>query len=235
MPRLPAIIAALLLTCGASQAQTSTGTSAMGATSPLGIPGSAGASGTSVTGIPLGATEIDPGGLSPSSLNCGMNGFSPLSTSTGSGMTGTTTSTSSTFDGGGSTLSGCTSASTSVSSSGTASPLSTPGTGSSFTLNGGTVPLGSTEINSGGISPMITVPAPAIPTYSIPAPTIPTFISPTTPCAGSTATGISGPAIGAMDTVGSTIGSTGTGASTIGSPIGSTGIGPGTVGSPPGC
>jgi hypothetical protein len=31
-------------------------------------------------------------------------------------------------------------------------------TNSSFTLNGGTIPLGSTEINSAGVSPLITVP-----------------------------------------------------------------------------
>jgi hypothetical protein len=67
----------------------------------------------------------------------------------------------STFDGGGfgSTMTSvCASPGASVNtatSTGTASPLSTMGTNSNFTLNGGTIPLGSTEIDSAGVSPLI--------------------------------------------------------------------------------
>jgi hypothetical protein len=46
----------------------------------------------------------------------------------------------------------------SAASTGTAPPLSSMGTNSNFTLNGGTIPLGSTEIDGAGVSPLITVP-----------------------------------------------------------------------------
>jgi hypothetical protein len=77
-------MAALALLCGcvAASAQTSTTPSAMGTTSPL---GTLDTSGTSGTGLPLGATEIDPGGL----------GTLANSTCNASGSTG------SIFDGGG--------------------------------------------------------------------------------------------------------------------------------------
>lgn len=209
MARTIVIIAVILLSCGASHAQT---TSAIGTTSPLGIPGSSGSIGSIPTGIPLGATEIDPGGLSPAvSSNCNTSG------SSSSALPGT----SSTFDGGGSTAAGptsaCTSGSISLSTSGTASPLSTPGTSAGFTLNGGTISLGATEIDNGGISPIITIPPPTIPTYSMPTSSIPTSSSSATPCAGSTTTGLS--LSESTDTVGAAIPMT-IGTSTLGSPSG---------------
>jgi hypothetical protein len=166
MRRLLLIATALLISCGAGHAQNAMSMPAIGPTSPLGSSGSMG------TGLPLGATEVDPGGLSPAtSTNCGASGA-------GSGLSGTSgAGTTSTFDGGGlsgsSTIpaSGCTS-SQALSVGGTASPLSNPSGGSIPTLNGGAIPLGATEINSGGISPMITVPGP----------------SGGTPCLGSTTT-----------------------------------------------
>ena len=71
MRRLLVIAVALLLGCGAGHAQSVIGAPAMGATSPLGTLGSTplGTPGSttpgSPTGIPFGATELDPGGLSP--------------------------------------------------------------------------------------------------------------------------------------------------------------------------
>src|ERR1700758_3022657 len=115
MRLLPIIMAAILFGCGTAQAQSVMISPGMGATSPLGVPGSSAPSGSnSPTGIPLGATEIDPGGLSPAPLsNCSASGFtanSGMSSGTtglnGSGIgsasgLGTTSTTGSTFDGGG--------------------------------------------------------------------------------------------------------------------------------------
>jgi hypothetical protein len=172
MKLLPLTVAAILFGCGAAQAQSVMISPGMGATSPLGVPGSSAPSGSnSPTGIPLGATEIDPGGLSPAPLsNCNASGFAANS-GMSSGMTGSSASglgstptMGSTFDGGGfgsTTTSACASPGASVNtatSTGTTSPLSTMGTNSNFTLNGGAIPLGSTEINSGGVSPLIIVP-----------------------------------------------------------------------------
>src|SRR5919198_386954 len=98
MRSIVAITAAILLSCSATYAQTSMSTPGIGATSPLGIPGSSGATGT---GIPMGATEIDPGGLGvvPGATNS-TSGCISTGTLPGSGTTTTsTTSTSSTFDG----------------------------------------------------------------------------------------------------------------------------------------
>src|SRR5262245_53405601 len=105
MRRTCAMIIMVLLSCGAAQAQSATTQSGMGATSPLGILGSSASSGT---GVPLGATEIDPGGLSPAT-SCVPTDPSVLGntstttgTSTTSGLSGTSSATSgSTFDGGG--------------------------------------------------------------------------------------------------------------------------------------
>jgi hypothetical protein len=140
MPRMIAVIAVLLSTCSVAAGQT-VAPSAMRATSPLGMPGSGNTSGPQGAGIPLGSTEIDVGGLS--STAC------------------TSSSASSIFDGGGlggadSTLpqSTCTSP-VNGASSGTGSPLSTPGASSSLALDGGTIPLGSTELNNAGVSPLI--------------------------------------------------------------------------------
>jgi hypothetical protein len=178
MRLFPLVVATILFGCGAANAQSPMTSGGIGATSPLGVPGSSASSrSNSPTGIPLGATEIDPGGLSPAPLsNCSTSGFTANSgTSSGmigssaSGMgstsgVGTTSTMGSTFDGGGfgsTTTSVCASPGASVNtatSTGTASPLSTMGTNSNFTLNGGAIPLGSTEIDSAGVSPLITVP-----------------------------------------------------------------------------
>src|SRR4051794_32071496 len=90
------IMTAIVLGCGAAQAQSAASPPAIGATSPFGMLGASGSSGSSVTGIPLGATEIDPGGLSPASPACSPAGSSLLG---GSGMT--SAGAGSTFDGGG--------------------------------------------------------------------------------------------------------------------------------------
>jgi hypothetical protein len=169
MRLLPLIAAAVLFGSGAAHAQSAMigagmGTTSPLATSPLGMLGSS-ASGrsNSATGIPLGATEIDPGGLSPAPISiCNTSGpaaYSGMTGSSGSGMP-----VGSAFDGGGfgsTTTSACASTSASASSaasSGLASPLSSMGTNPNFTLNGGTIPLGSTEIDSAGVSPLIITP-----------------------------------------------------------------------------
>src|SRR6516165_4849368 len=138
---------------------------------PLGVLGSSASGGSnSTTGIPLGATEIDPSGLSPAPIsNCNTSGFAAYSGMLGgtTGLSGSGTSTpvsGSVFDGGGfSSITTSAGDSTSGSASratsgGLASPLSSMGTNSNFTLNGGTIPLGSTEIDSAGVSPLITTP-----------------------------------------------------------------------------
>jgi hypothetical protein len=176
MRLLPLIAAAVLVGSSAAHAQSAMigagiGTTSPLATSSLGILGSSATGGSnSPTGIPLGATEIDPGGLSPAPISsCNTSGsaaYSGMSLGTtgssGSGMASMPVG--SAFDGGGfgsTTTSACASTSASASSAasgGLASPLSSMGTNSNFTLNGGTIPLGSTEIDSAGVSPLITTP-----------------------------------------------------------------------------
>jgi hypothetical protein len=167
MRLLPLIMAAVLFGSGAAHAQNTMtgvgmGTASPLATSPLGMLGSSATGGSNnAAGIPLGATEIDPGGLSPAPISsCNTSGSATYS-GMSSGMTGLSGSdmasmpVGSAFDGGGfgpSTTPAC------ATSSGVASPLSSMGTDSNFTLNGGTIPLGSTEIDSAGISPLITTP-----------------------------------------------------------------------------
>jgi hypothetical protein len=193
------IAAALLLSCEVAFAQTTTGMpnmpgtpalGSLGSTSPLSTIGTFSPIGNSPTGLPLGATGIYTGGLSPApfpdcaagaSTSSGLGGTasdgssmmtgtnSTIGGSAGSSMlTGTNstlgasagssmmTGTSSTV--GAAPTSGCPSSAT-VSPTGTASPLSIPGTTSS-TLNGGTIPLGATQLNGGGVSPLVTVPPP---------------------------------------------------------------------------
>lgn len=172
MRRACAMTILVLLGCGAAEAQSATTTPGMGATSPLGMLGSSAAGGT---GVPLGATEIDPGGLSPATA-CVPTDPSVLSIDPTTSASGTNSG--STFDGGGlagtsATTSSCT-AGTNISSTGMASPLS----GSPSNLAGGTIPLGATELDGGGLSPMIAVPAPIVPTPGS-----------TTACAGALAIG----------------------------------------------
>lgn len=123
-------------------------TPAIGATSPLGMtPGSS----VAPTGIPMGATQLASPGLSP--LPC------PTTGTTSTAMSGSTT----TFDGGGigmgagMSMSGSpaapgpcgTTSSSSTSSMAATSPV-TPG-GAARTG----IPLGSFEIGSAGVSPML--------------------------------------------------------------------------------
>jgi hypothetical protein len=163
-----AMAAAMSVSSWSAFAQTTT--SMPGMASPLGTTSSYSPTENTPTGVPFGATEIDPGGLSPATpTNCAAVTSSGLA---GTAGTSPTMGTSSTFDAAGLTTTGstgsigsaasgagCTS-SANVSPNGTASVLSTEGT-TSTTLNGGTIPLGATQLNSGGVSPPITIPAPS--------------------------------------------------------------------------
>ena len=180
MRRLSVAAVALLLNCGAAAAQTMSTTPAapaMGVVSPLGIPGASGATGSfgiggstgmsgSSAGIGLGATEIDPGGVSPAvspTCNSGASSYGM----TGSSSYGMASSSSSSFDGGGLSgvgsagmTSGCASTAVGSAATGTAMPPSSAGP----SALSGTIPLGSTELNNAGVSPLIGV---APPTGSI--------------------------------------------------------------------
>jgi hypothetical protein len=177
-------MAALALLCGcvAASAQTSTTPSAMGTTSPL---GTLDTSGTSGTGLPLGATEIDPGGL----------GTLANSTCNASGSTG------SIFDGGGwvrldqQAQAPAARPRNPSSTTGTASPVSSPGASSTLTLNGGNIPLGATETNTTGASPLIAIPTPSISSM--------TSGTTTTPCASSMTTSSAALATGSIATASS--------------------------------
>jgi hypothetical protein len=186
MPRMLLTIAALLLSCEAVPAQN--------AVSGLGSPTSG-----APTGIPLGATEIDPGGLSPL----------PCSSLAGSSQSGAAAGT--TFDGGGMFSSGCNAApAATVSSTGNVSPLFTPGATSGSLLSGGSIPFGATEIDNGGVSPMITVPSPSLTLQTLGAismTTVPTVSSASpSPCTGSPPSGgtSSGVTSGSTSTTGVT-------------------------------
>jgi len=173
MGRVITVLIATLLGCTVSFAQTMTpgASPAIGMTSPLGMPGSQ--TFGQPTGIPLGATEINPGGLSPTAPPVGT---ATCIASSSAGVSGTQ----STFDGGG--MGACPTGSTgmgSVAGAGTSS--GTIGMGM-MTAPRGTIPLGSTELNNGGVSPLIAV-APPIST-SIPCPGTPGITDSTTPTTG---------------------------------------------------
>jgi hypothetical protein len=189
LTRMPATAALVWLsTCAVGFAQVSP-TPGMGATSPLGT-GSSGFN-TQSNGIPLGATELNPGGLSPSPC-AGM-------TASGNGVAGAL----STFDGGSviSNSSACTS-STAGNSAGIGGTPQAGATTGGPTAGNSTIPLGSTELGAAGESPVTTNPAPSIPNPSIPnpstsgpnvgvmpapslpGPSSPPPSSPTTPCFG---------------------------------------------------
>jgi hypothetical protein len=181
-------IAAAMLLLGAAPAMSQTVSPGMGTTSPLAVsPGMGttsplgGTGSVGQVGIPLGSTELNPGGLSPDALGstpgsslCGTNGTSVTGNVTpgigGSGIAGST----STFDGGGNAgVSGpCSSVPSGGTVSGTQNPF-TSGTAAGSTLGIGTVPLGATELGGAGISPMVPGPGPA--------PTL----NPASPCVGS--------------------------------------------------
>jgi hypothetical protein len=164
MRRLWMAVAIAALGCSPAFAQvggTSVPTPGIAATSPLGMSGSS-QTGTSVgpTGIPLGATELASPGISPMlsdptgmmGSTCSVDGSA--STGISGGISGV-----STYDGGGLAVGGgmlggsaapCSAASSGVASS--ASPSGASRTG---------IPRGSVEIGSAGVSPLITLPAPA--------------------------------------------------------------------------
>jgi hypothetical protein len=184
--------AMLLLGCGASFAQLAPLTpngSAMGPTSPLGVPGATSPVGP--VGIPLGATSLSPGGLSPtpydptaSNAPCSSGGAMPSGLSSGAmSLLGT-----------------CGVALTAGTASGTSSSV---GGGMVGPAASGGIPLGATELDNPGLSPMITSPAPSSPlpiaTSALPTPSIlatPGPVNPTIRFGFSSAAGSGGLATG---------------------------------------
>ncbi|MCK1439749.1 hypothetical protein [Bradyrhizobium sp. 15] len=168
-------LAALAMLCSdPASAQTAVMSPGLGATSPLGTLGSNGSSGTGgiSTTVPLAATEVAPGGLSPAPAStCNSTGAS-----TAMGNRGST----STFDGGGmSSISSCISNSTSTTTA-SASDVAN----SAASLVGGTIPLDAVETAGAGLSPMVPVPAPSLSTISGA-----TALGTNTPCMGSVTSG----------------------------------------------
>ena len=173
----------LAVGCGYASAQmtmsptTPSAGLALGATSPLGLSGQNSSTPSSQIGIPFGATQLNVGGLSPAPGPLVGSGCSTVSSLSSAGM--------GTFDGGGlssgmsggtsgisgtSGMSGLSGTSGSAGSTGcgaasiatgTASGVLSPGSSGTSTLGIGTIPLGATEIDSGGVSPMIVTPAPS--------------------------------------------------------------------------
>jgi len=137
----------LFLSCRVMFAQVTPLASAMGATSPLGVPGATSLVGP--VGIPLGSTELFPGGLSPGPLD-------PTASTDPCGSTGGAIGSSSTFDGSGinaSAIGPC-----SIGTSSGTTPVPSAGGIAAGTTPGGSIPLGATEIDSGGVSPTVTPP-----------------------------------------------------------------------------
>jgi hypothetical protein len=200
-----------LLSCGSAFAQVggmsiSPG-SPLGVTSPLGIgPGTP----VAPTGIPLGATQLVSPGVSPLTSGTSPLGLTASSITTCSGVGGsmpqtsfglassTNGTTSGIFDGGGTagTASGACAATASSSLAGPAASASSPtGMGSASSVGRIGIPLGSTELGAGGLSP---------PPATLPAnPSAPVLTLGTTPC----------PTIGTSATTGTTS-TTGTSATT---------------------
>lgn len=124
------------------------GGSALGTTSPLGTSGQIVNAPLAPSGIGLGATQLNVGGLSPApnSLNCATTATSGVSSA------GTTL-----FDGGGMAggTPGCSTlgAATAGASAGVVVPGAAPTSGSG-------IPLGATEIDNAGVSPLVAPPAP---------------------------------------------------------------------------
>ncbi len=185
-------------------------TPGMGATSPLGtMPSSPGSQplgtmspipGTQAGGIPLGATEINPGGLSP--MPCAGATTPGAGSSMGTGLAGSPA----TFDGGGlSGSSACVPTSpTTTGTAGQGAGSISPTPGSSGSSTAGTIPLDSTELGIPGESPIVTVPVPTV----TPTPTTPSMSSPglsPPPCLGvPSTTGVFGtPGVATTPTIGS--------------------------------
>src|SRR5262249_35487084 len=155
--------AAVLLGCGSAYAQARMNVSplpALGMTSPLGIPNAP----VGQTGIPLGATEFATPGVSPTTsgaaplIGAPCAGASSAPAAMGSPMTGASAgmgssvpglSSTALFDGGSMSATAPTTCAASATAS---SPLaSSMGPGS--TVGPAGIPLGSTELGGGGLSP----------------------------------------------------------------------------------
>jgi hypothetical protein len=205
MRRLWMIAATAMLGCSPAFAQVggvSVPTPGIAATSPLGMSGAL-QPGTSVgpTGIPLGATELPSPGISPM-LNDPTSVMALGTTcSGGSASTGISGGISgiSTYDGGGLAVGGATGTGTTL--AGDAAPCAAAAAGSASptasvpTSPGGAsrtgIPLGSVEIGSAGVSPLISLPAPALSSSSagtfgsspsiLGMPSAPPFVAPRAP------------------------------------------------------
>jgi hypothetical protein len=150
---------------------------AIGATSPLGtggmfpstgplIPGTlpsdpGGTVGAGATGIPFGATELTPGGLSPAPCLPGTATTGGLSTFDGGGTSGMSSSGMAGMSSLSGTATGCGTAQAPGNAAGTGLVPNGLGTTQNSQLNGGTIPLGSTELNNGGVSPLPPIPGPS--------------------------------------------------------------------------
>src|SRR5580658_4719801 len=165
-------IMALMLGSSAALAQVTTmpggvTSSALGATSPLGTLGMSSSAPAASPSIPLGVTQLNVGGLSPSpgplagSACSTVSGLSSTATGTfdGGGMSAATAGMSASGMGGAITgsTSGCGTAGAGTNTTG----LMTAGSSGASAGGLGGIPLGATEIDSGGLSPMITTPAPS--------------------------------------------------------------------------
>ena len=163
---LIAAMQAALIGCGPVAAQVGgvgIPTPGIAATSPLGMtPGSS----VSPTGIPMGATELASPGLSPATNGAiGMTGFGTTCSAMASPSSGMSSS-STNFDGGGIGVGTGTSlpGSTAVCGTGSSSSASSSAAMSSASPAGGAragIPMGSVEIGSAGVSPLVVVPVPS--------------------------------------------------------------------------
>ena len=232
-----AALAATLLGSGSAIAQvggSAPGTAPLGMTSPLGI-GPAGA--VAPTGVPMGAVELASPGLSPTisgvlstggsapcvtgsagvSSSTGMSPTTGMSSSTGISATSgvssgaNTSGTTSVFDGGGTSgmaSPGCTTAGSSL--AGPAASASSPTAMGSMLSGGRTgIPLGSTELGAGGLSPPPVVPTidPSAPgTTMIVSPSAPTpILTPSAPVTLPCVTTTAGGAVGMPSTPGASL------------------------------
>jgi hypothetical protein len=138
------------------------GSPGMGPTSPFGM-SAAGSASVGPAGVPLGATELATPGLSPAPPGTLGSGFTVCSAVVGA----PTTNATGTFDGGGvgtsmdtsqmgmagtSSTSGSCNQASGAGSAGTL-PSTTSSPGSNVLPGIGTIPMGSTELDRGGVSP----------------------------------------------------------------------------------
>jgi hypothetical protein len=201
MKSLRIAAAIILLGCGPAFAQvgmTTSPTPGLEATSPLGMsPGAP----VAQTGIPLGATELASPGISaavtgPEGMigGAGMAGYGTSCPATGSASSGI--SNTSTYDGGGMgtaagvSLPGSAAFCGAGVSSNPSSMAATPSLSPSGVSRSG-IPLGSVEIGSAGISPLLTITTPTVSPSTIvgtPFPSPPTSATPMMPATTGTPT-----------------------------------------------